>query len=57
VVDLIRDPREERNVAEPSNAWLQFKAIPLMLQFLGSTKTFPNVPVGAGNDYQPATKP
>jgi len=57
VVDLIRDPREERNVAEPSNAWLQFKAMPVMLQFLGSTKKFPNVPVGAGNDYQPATKP
>jgi len=57
VVDLIRDPREERNVAEAQQCLASIQGHAVMLQFLGSTKKFPNVPVGAGNDYQPATKP
>jgi hypothetical protein len=40
-----------------SNAWLEFKAMPLMLQFLYSTKKFSYVPVGAGDDYQSSIKP
>ena len=53
VVDLIRDPREERQAAEPGNAWIQFAGMPVLNNFLASTKRFPNVPVGAPDDYAP----
>jgi len=53
VVDLIRDPREERTVPEPANAWLQFTALPVMGRFLASTRQFPNVPVGAPDEFVP----
>lgn len=53
VVDLTRDPREERQAAEPHNTWVQFTAMPVMVKFLASTKQFPNVPVGAPDDYAP----
>ena len=53
VIDLIRDPREERQAAEPGNAWLQFAAMPLLNKFIASTMRFPNVPVGAPDEYAP----
>jgi arylsulfatase len=53
VVDLTRDPREERQAAEPDNAWIQFKATPVVETFMASIRKFPNVPVGAADDYAP----
>ena len=54
VVDLTRDPREERQSVEPGNSWIQFTATPLVTNFVSSTKRFPNVPVGAPDDYTPS---
>jgi hypothetical protein len=53
IVDLTRDPREERQASEPNNVWLRFKTTPMMTEFLASTRKFPNVPVGAPDDYAP----
>lgn len=53
VVDLTRDPREERQAVEPANSWLQYTAMPMITRFVVSTKKFPNVPVGAPDDYAP----
>jgi hypothetical protein len=54
VVDLIRDSRETRQVAEPYNAWLQFTGLPLVGILQASMKEFPNIPVGAPNDFVPS---
>jgi len=56
VVDLIRDPREERGVAEPYNVWLQFRIIPLIVEFQTSVQRYPNVPMGAPDNYTPPKK-
>jgi arylsulfatase len=53
VVDLTRDPREERSVAEPSNRWVEFPISKMMADFMATTKRYPNIPVGAPDDYQP----
>jgi arylsulfatase len=53
VVDLITDPREERNVAEPYNTWVQYPGIELLVEFQQSLKKHPSVPVGAPDSYQP----
>ena len=54
VVDLTRDPRETRQVAEPYNAWLQFPVFKLMGAYLASMKKFPNIPVGSPDTFVPA---
>jgi len=56
VVDLIRDPREERQVAEPYNVWLQFTIIPLIVEFQTSVQRYPNVPMGSPDNYTPPKK-
>jgi arylsulfatase len=53
VVDLITDPREERNVAEPYNTWLQYPGMRMLFQFQKSMKINPNVPLGAPDSYAP----
>ena len=53
LVDLIRDPRETRNVGEPYNGWIQFPMIELALEFQKSMQRYPNVPVGAPDGYEP----
>lgn len=57
VVDLTRDPREERQVAEPFNGWLQFKALPLLGHMQATMKTYPNIPVGTPKDFVPSYPP
>jgi arylsulfatase len=53
LIDLIRDPREERQALEPFNGWTQFPMARLREKFLGSVKAFPNIPPGAGDDFVP----
>ena len=53
VVNLVQDPREERQAAEPYNTWTQFM-LDILVQFQLSARQYPHVPVGAPNDYQPA---
>jgi len=54
VVDLITDPREERNVAEPYNTWVQYPGMKLLVDFQQSMSKHPNVPLGAPDSYSPA---
>jgi arylsulfatase A-like enzyme len=54
VIDLTRDPRETRQVAEPYNAWLQFPVLNMIGLLQASMKKFPNIPVGAPDDFVPA---
>jgi hypothetical protein len=51
-VNLIMDPREERQVAEPYNTWGQYR-LDVVTEFQASVQKFSNVPVGAQNDYAP----
>jgi arylsulfatase A-like enzyme len=53
VIDLTRDPREERYATEPYNTWLQFPVTQLIADFRNSVARFPNVPVGAPDTYRP----
>jgi arylsulfatase A-like enzyme len=53
VVNLITDPREKRQVAEPYNNWLQYPFMNLLGRFQHSVKQFPNVPLGAPDTYAP----
>lgn len=53
VVNLIQDPREERQAAEPYNTWTQF-LMQSLIQFQLSAKQYPHVPVGAADDFQPS---
>jgi len=54
VVDLITDPREERNVAEPGNTWVQYPGMKMLVGFQQSMKRYPNVPLGAPDSYSPS---
>ena len=54
VVDLITDPREERNVAEPYNTWVQYPGMKLLIGFQQSMMMHPNVPLGAPDSYKPS---
>jgi arylsulfatase A-like enzyme len=51
--DLTRDPREQRQVAQPYNGWLQYPMMKLVNDFNDSVKQYPNVPVGAPDSYRP----
>jgi arylsulfatase len=53
IVDLIRDPREERQVAEPYNTWIQFPFMEMITAFAASEKKSPHVPMGAPDSYRP----
>ncbi|MCD4728752.1 MAG: sulfatase-like hydrolase/transferase, partial [Pirellulales bacterium] len=53
VVNLITDPREERQAAEPYNNWLQYPLMTMLGRFQQSVKQFPNVPLGAPDAYVP----
>jgi len=53
VVDLITDPREERQVAEPYNTWVQYPGMKLLVEFQKSMVMHPNVPLGAPDSYSP----
>ena len=44
VVNLITDPREERQVAEPYNTWTQYPMMRVLADFQKSVKQYPNVP-------------
>lgn len=52
VVDLTRDPREERQAAEPYNTWI-FYANTITTDFRRSVEQCPNVPVGSLDSYKP----
>jgi arylsulfatase len=54
VVDLVTDPREERNVAQPYNTWLQYPVTKLLVGFQQSMAKYPNVPAGAPDSYSPS---
>ncbi|MBW4690901.1 MAG: arylsulfatase [Lyngbya sp. HA4199-MV5] len=54
VVDLTRDPRETRQVAEPYNTWLYYPTTKLVRDYQSSLKKYPNVPLGAPNSYVPS---
>lgn len=54
VVNLTQDPREERQVVEPYNAWLQYPGIGLITEFENSKRIQAHVPVGAPDSYVPA---
>ena len=53
LVNLIQDPREERQAAEPHNTWTQF-ILDVLVRFQISAKQYPHVPVGALDDYRPS---
>jgi len=53
LVNLIQDPREERQAAEPYNTWTQF-IMGDLIQFQVSAAQYPHVPVGARDDYRPS---
>ncbi len=53
IVNLLNDPREARQVAEPFNTWIQYAATPVLGAYQQSLARYPNVPVGAGDDYAP----
>lgn len=53
VVNLIQDPREERQVAEPLNSWMQYPGIGIMVDYKKSLHIQPNIPVGAKDDHVP----
>lgn len=54
IVDLSRDPREQRQAVEPYNSFVQFWALPILGAVQMSMKKFPNIPVGMPNDYVPS---
>lgn len=54
VVNLLQDPREERQVAEPYNSWVQYPGIGNLVRFKRSQRLQPNIPVGAPDDFVPA---
>jgi len=53
VVNLLHDPREERQVAEPYNAWVQYPGIGNLVRFQRSQMLQPHIPVGAPDDFVP----
>ena len=53
VVNLIQDPGETRQVAEPDNGWIQYPFTKVMKDWMGSVEKYPHVPLGAPDDYRP----
>lgn len=54
IVNLITDPREERQVAEPYNTWIQYPMLKVVTDFQKSVNQYPNVPLGAPDSYRPS---
>lgn len=54
VVNLIQDPREQRQAVEPYNAWTQYPGMSVLLDYQKSLALQPNIPKGAPDSYQPA---
>ena len=52
VVNLVQDPREELQVAEPHNTWGQY-VLDIAVRFQLSAAQRPHVPLGAPDDYRP----
>jgi arylsulfatase A-like enzyme len=53
VVNLIQDPREERQAVEPYNAWTQYPGVGVILAYQKSLALQPNVPKGAPDSFSP----
>ncbi len=53
VINLITDPREERQDSEPYNGWLQYAMAPQLAELQKSLKEHPSVPMGATDDWVP----
>jgi arylsulfatase len=53
VNNLVQDPRETRQVAEPLNTWLQYPGMGVLIGYQRSLQIQPNIPVGAPDDYAP----
>ena len=54
VVNLIQDPREERQAVEPYNAWVQYPGTAVLLDYHKSLQLQPNIPKGAPDSFKPA---
>lgn len=54
VVNLIQDPREERQAVEPYNAWTQYPGVGVLLGYQKSLARQPNIPKGAPDSFIPA---
>jgi arylsulfatase A-like enzyme len=54
VVNLVQDPREERQAVEPVNAWIQYPGMGVMLGYHKSLALQANIPLGAPDNYVPA---
>lgn len=52
VVDLIKDPQEKRQVAEPYNIWAQYAVSQLIGEYKESLKIEDNIPPGSTNSYR-----
>ena len=52
VYNLLNDPHERDNVLFP-HTWVAEKALPQMLEHLASFKTYPNIPPGTPDPYEP----
>jgi arylsulfatase len=53
VHNLVQDPRETRQAAEPLNDWLQYPGMGIVAEFQRSLQAQPNIPVGAPDNYAP----
>ena len=53
VVNLIQDPREERQVIEPVNSWLQYPGVSMLVKFKQSQALQANIPMGAPDNFVP----
>ncbi len=53
VINLVRDPREERQDSEPFNGYLQYAMAKHLAEFRKSLQEFPSVPMDAPDDWTP----
>ena len=53
VVNLIQDPREERQSVEPYNAWTQYPGMGVLLNYHKSLRLQANIPTGAPDSFKP----
>lgn len=54
IVNLVQDPREERQAVEPVNAWIQYPGMGVMVGYHKSLALQANIPLGAPDNYTPA---
>ena len=53
VVNLLQDPREKRQVAEPYNSWVQYPSARNLVRFEMSQRLQGHIPVGAPDNFIP----